>query len=121
MDNVIERLRASKRDLEAKQRDEGLNDGREWAKNAASYSDLKRLAKLWDDIDDGVTHYDEDDETALAARVDARLKRNTKDEGKEASFWFDPSESIYSVPQNVYVLSFLEGASDIWDQVAEKV
>jgi hypothetical protein len=120
MDTVIERLRASKNDYERDQRSNGLTAGEAWAKNVATFRDFKKLARLWQDVDDGVVRYDEDDEFSLGVAVDRKLGRNPRD-AIEDSMWFEPEDGSMLVPSNDYVMAFLEGVSNVWDEVADKL
>src|SRR5271166_4530430 len=49
MTSVVERLRASKERIEARDHEAGQAQGREWAETAAEYDELKRVAES--DID----------------------------------------------------------------------
>jgi hypothetical protein len=89
------------------------------AKNSAPFVELKKLAKLWEDLDDGIVRFDEEDEFALGPVVDRKLG-NPKN-SIEDSFWYDRADSSLSVPTNDYVMAFLEGVSNVWDEVADKI
>jgi hypothetical protein len=56
MDDVIDRLRASKRESESREYKTGLEVGREWAKNRADADELERLAFVRSRLNDRDWH-----------------------------------------------------------------
>jgi hypothetical protein len=65
MENVIERLRASKERYETRQSEAGKSSGREWAKAKAEYSELEALTKF-----DPDEHEDDLDRESLQRLLD---------------------------------------------------
>jgi len=81
--------------------------------------DLLWAGKLWNDLDEDIVRFDEENEFALGILVDRKLgnPRNSA----EDSFWFDPDDRSLMVPSNDYVMAFLDGASDVWDELEGKI
>jgi hypothetical protein len=107
MEDVIERLRASKTDFAEKELADGRAHGRNWAQQHASFEDLRAVANL------DLTH-----ETNHAALVDKTL--GNTDLNRDDSFWQDGDE-FWTLPSNEYVEGFVAGAEDIWNKVADKI
>jgi hypothetical protein len=104
MQQVIDRLRASKAAFVSSQAAEGRQHGRDWAKLRAKYEDLRRIARL------------ELSGSSYAIQVDSALGRESQQ--WEESFWFEPEGSV---PADEYVEAFVEGAKDVWDDVSDKL
>jgi hypothetical protein len=66
MTSAIERLRASKQEADTEDQTEGFEHGRSWASDEASYRDLQRLARDWDEA----FHNDLDPLDTLTRAVD---------------------------------------------------
>src|SRR5438105_4890147 len=77
IDEVIERLRASKATAEGHDQMTGRADGERWAKKHASYRELRRIGDL--DLDP--------DEGSYASQFDRALGKSGTDWG--TSFWND--------------------------------
>ena len=103
MEQVIERLRASKTAFVDKERAEGVSAGRNWAQQHASYEHLRTIANL-----------DLSEETDCAVLMDKALGNTSLNRDK--SFWQDGD-----LPSDEYVEAFVDGARDVWDQVADKI
>jgi hypothetical protein len=107
MEQVIERLRASKTAFAEKEQADGLKHGRSWAQQHASYEELRTVANL-----------DLTNETDYAALVDKAL--GNIDLHWDDSFWQD-GDDVRRLPSNEYVQGFVDGALDVWSQVADKI
>ena len=107
MEQVIERLRVSKTAFADKERAEGVRAGRNWAQKHASYEGLRTFANLV------LTN-----ETNYAVLMDKALGNTNLD--RDESFWQDGDE-VFQLPSNEYVEAFVDGACDVWDQVADKI
>lgn len=107
MEQVIERLRVSKTAFADKERAEGVSAGRNWAQQHASYEDLRAVANL-----------DFTGETNYAVLMDKTL--GNTDLNRDESFWQDGDE-VWRLPSNEYVEAFVDGACDVWEQVADKI
>ena len=107
MEHVIERLRASKTAFADKERAEGVRAGRNWAQQHASYEHLHTVANL-----------DLTDEANYAVQMDKALGNTGLN--RDESFWADGDE-VWKLPSNEYVEAFVDGACDVWDQVADKI
>jgi len=113
MEDVIERLRASKVSDESAQRSEGTEHGRKWAMLRASYRDLKRLATV------DLHGYPEGSAWEI---VDLSFGATPGD--PESSFWWDLRNGDlggFEPPDDAYVEGFLEGATEVWDKVENQV
>ena len=107
MNDVIERLRASKKTAEGMDVDSGFKDGQNWARKFASYRLLKRVAAL-------EFH---DDEIGFASQLDRALGNSGTDWGD--SFWNDVGET--EPPNDIYVEAFVAGATDVWEAIEDKI
>jgi hypothetical protein len=112
MDNVIERLRASKAEFEDSERQGGMKDGLAWAKSSASYKDLRALAQF----DTGVFY----EEFEMGVMVDKLLGNDVQNEGPLASLWSDGTDNLV-MPVNAYVEAFVDGAKELWEEVQDKI
>ncbi len=106
MNQVVERLRASKTEFEQAQAAEGRKHGREWAKMHASYNQLRALSKLELKGDDFAPQFD-------------RALGPTED--RHDSFWYDPTLDDYLPPSDEYVQAYLDGCHDIWNEVEKQL
>jgi len=105
MDQVIERLRASKIEHEKAVAKKGRQDGREHAKRWLKYADLQAIANL------------ELEGEHFASQVDRALGNSGTQWGD--SFWNDGE--MNTAPSDDYVEAFVEGCKDIWNEIADKV
>lgn len=106
MHQVVERLRASKAEFLKQENDQGREQGRDWAKRRASYDQLRRIAE----IELSGEHF--------ALQFDRAFDPNF-DGNPQDSFWFEPDEAW--PPSDEYVEAFVEGAKDVWDEVADEL
>lgn len=100
MSEAIERLRVSK----TEENNLGVEDGKAWAKQTASYKELETISSL--DLCD-------EDADDLASFVDARLGNN------DPYFLF--CEEDGTVASDAYVEGFVDGAREVWRQVRHKI
>jgi hypothetical protein len=104
---VIERVRASKVEFEARERTNGRKRGRDWAMSIAALEQLRAVADLEFDGTSG----------GYSFQFDQAV-------GKDASNWresFWNVDASSDVPSNQYVEAFVEGARDVWKEIAEKI
>jgi hypothetical protein len=106
MEDVINRLRASKATFEEKQTAEGQKAGRDWAMKNADYGALRTIASL------ELRHQPYWQEFDAALGVDPRG-------GMEESFWFDGER--LDPPSDEHVEAFVAGAQEVWNEVADKI
>ena len=122
---TIDRLRASQKTSDKQEREAGLKAGREWAMSTAEATQLRRLAKVVDEISDSDwNRYLFDRETsAYSAAEDIyfEIEPERKCERRTAvSFW----ESITGneePPEAEFVDGFVEGATTLWAEVQDKL
>jgi hypothetical protein len=107
MDQVIQRLRASKTEFVENETAQGREDGRDWATRYADYKDLKRVA--------GLQFYGHEE---CAYQLDQALGFKP---GDGDSFWIDEDTGRISRPSDEYVQGYVEGARDVWDEVKDKL
>lgn len=101
MEDVIERLKASKAVDDQRDHAQGVTEGREWAAKQATYRHLKTVANV--DLSDA---WNEDE---YAEKVTEALGEGHEDFfGEEAA-------------PGAYVKGFVEGARELWKAVASKV
>jgi len=99
----LERLRASRKNVEEHNHADGVRLGKEWALNEAEYDELERVASIEETGDD--PGFD----LSNAVFGDAFDRRDARDWLKRTFHTSEPSEES--------VLGFLEGAAEVFDQV----
>ena len=107
MENVIERLRASKSEFAQGERELGIQHGRDWAMLRSDYDRLRRMAKI---------RFGQTD--APYWRV-ADQALGIDESNRDDSFWFDHDTGEF--PSDEYVQAFVEGATEVWEQVSSKI
>jgi post-segregation antitoxin (ccd killing protein) len=107
MNDVIERLRISKASAEGLDKASGRKAGQLWAQKHASFRHLRRIGNL--DLDEGEGRY--------ASQVDVALGNSGNDWGD--SFWNDGAYA--EPPTEEYVEAFVEGATEVWEQVKDQI
>ena len=132
MSDVIERLQASKAAIAKGQEEQGRQSGVEWAKRWAEYDQLKRAAEMdppggSDHLSGGMVvaelpdpgiHIADAVRTYVTEGPDAGYA-STSDE--LAEFFDVEVDMINEVLTEEYVGAWLKGASDVWDEVADKI
>lgn len=123
MDDVVQRLKASLIEEEDEMKKAGQKAGREWVKHTASAKELERLMQHWEQFREYV--YDGDSEfvanqiasVALGVPDSERCSRQQIGEFWEAvGLRGDPS-----LGDSDFLYSFVDGALDVWGQVADKL
>jgi hypothetical protein len=110
MNQVIERLRASKRKDEIGDKEEGLEAGRKWASKQASFKELKKVGDMDDpDYIEGELWKWFDEEMGIDSRRDPELSFSHDGKGG-----LEPNS-------DEYVEGFIEGAQQIWNEIADKI
>jgi hypothetical protein len=102
MDEVAERLRASKQSNVETESESGLEVGEEWAKEDAKYGELLRIAKAVEEARREI------DVQTLRDLIDPEHKM---DAGDWVRFWEDRGFSGASEPSDVWVRAFADGAA----------
>ncbi|WP_156446598.1 MULTISPECIES: hypothetical protein [Hyphomicrobiales] len=108
MEDVIERLRASKAEYEQFETTEGSRAGREWAMKFAAYPDLKAMGEM--DLD---SYYGDE---PLHHVVDRHLGH---DGDRDESLFFD--HDTRKMAGDEYVKAFVAAAAEVWQEVSEKL
>jgi hypothetical protein len=106
MEQVIERLRASKVDYEKSENDRGRKAGREWACRFAQYHELKTISDL------------ELEGTDYAQQIDVALGKNSRNGD---SFWMDKEAGRIKYPTDQFVWGFWDAADDVFAEVHDKI
>jgi hypothetical protein len=115
-DSVVARLRASKAKEGEREQADGREAGQEWARTAAEWRELGRVATY---VHWGVTQ-EEDYPTTLVQLIMGVGDRREIDAGDERDLWrqlHDREEE----PDPAWVEGFVEGAAEVWNEVADKV
>lgn len=107
MEQVIERLRVSKAKYEKDQEMRGIEAGRKWAQNNAEYDKLRIIGNMT--FEPYSDYY--------AGQVDFALGDDSQDWSN--SFWNDHDGS--PAPTDEFVEAFCKGASEVWEEVADKL
>jgi hypothetical protein len=124
MNEVIERLRASKQKFESEQFTQGHEAGQEWAKDAAEAEELIQLGKLrdrcgWRDWDGFFATGDRDAYGASERFVFAIWPERDGERAAATDFW--EQLGVEDVPSDEFVRGFAEGALSVWDQVKDQL
>jgi hypothetical protein len=108
MTSVVERLRASKERVEAAELQFGQRCGKKWAQEAAEYDELVRIAK-----------FDQNAGEANLATLQSLI-----DPGGEMSIfeWSDFWDTHGARdPSDTFASGFIEGAAEIYNEVADQL
>lgn len=122
MEDVIQRLKASKLEDTSDQHRQGYEDGIDWAKHRASARELRRLSK---ELVRGVEDSFPDSDTYDPGQAFFRLlvSENDFDRRDSDEFWEtnagDEGESLSGEVE--YVRGFAEGALEVWNEVEDKI
>ncbi len=113
MEQVIDRLKTSKQTFQAQEIGRGKQEGRNWAMKIATYDLLRKISRI-----EVQKFFDEGgEEGELYLYVDR--KTGTDPHSWQESFWFDPDSNTR--PSDEYVIGYLEGAAEVWTEVADKL
>ena len=118
MSDVIERLRASKTEFVQTSLSYGVSGGVEWAKHEASYSELRSMAM----VDDSVLEQQIDGRSAALFVYDSI--RGPQDEYPNAydiSILFNIAEEVTPLLSPEFVIGFVQGAREVWEEVRDKI
>jgi hypothetical protein len=105
-ENFVERLRASKERVEARDFAAGKACGGTWAKQTAEYDDLERIAEFYQSEDDP-----EDLLSALRSLIDPQREMDRND---WSAFWEKWGTGTTSA---AFARGFIEGAVAVYDEV----
>ncbi|WP_324134168.1 hypothetical protein [Bosea sp. (in: a-proteobacteria)] len=109
MQDVIERLRASKLEHELYETTEGKKDGRAWAMKTATFTQLRDISRV------DVSQFGDDGR--LARHIGKVIGEDPSD--RESSIFFD--HGAEALASDEYVAAFVEGAIEVWEDVKDKV
>jgi len=126
MEDVIQRLRASKLEDDSEIVAQGRHDGHAWAKDGATAAELKRLAKYMDRFEAALqgeqfTCGSESDAYCGAERFVFEIDPNAGNDRMVASDFWEGVTGENEYPDNEYVQAFAEGAMALWSEVADKL
>jgi hypothetical protein len=135
MDEVIERLRASKAKATNEDTQAGLKTGRRWAKGQAGVQELERVEKLIADVGrgyDSLGAYIRDSLPIIAGSTDCyslsekvyfqMFPEDNGDRTAAASFWERTLvDNAGKAVNPVFLEAFLEGAEEVWDAVKDRL
>lgn len=107
METVIARLRASREETKKYDRETGLKAGREWAKNYATYDQLKRLRTGWDNLRNLDCDFHRENFYAIL-EVDCNVAKECFGDAN-------------AEPTSEYVSGFFEGAVALFDEVKDQL
>jgi hypothetical protein len=112
MDDVIQRLRASKAQSESECFQQGYEAGQSWAKDDAEAIELQRLDKSWDQ---GYLAYN-------AYSVAEAVQPTPRDEAPSLSFWEEAlGDFAHEANDDDFVRGFVRGALDLWAEIKAKL
>jgi hypothetical protein len=130
MQDVIERLRATKLAHEDEMTKAGREAGRIWAREVATYDELRRAAEYTDfGVGEPIGPYSHQDLLAFhILGIEEDDDRNMKAFGRvppSEEFWdrvaAEADVSEKQLLNEDFTVGFLEGASGVWDEVANKI
>ena len=124
MTDVIERLRASKENSAQASIVDGRVAGRDWAKRAAEYDELKRVAALNADM---LIEFYEEPDAPRAIVMEAII--GDRDEARDVFRQRSDTAELFSVDEDMlevtltqeWLAGFVEGAQAIWEEIADKI
>jgi hypothetical protein len=111
MEHVIERLRASKERYENRQLAVGKEEGTKWARTQAEYFELVAVASF-----DPDARQRELDRDTLQLLIDPDGETDPRE-------WMEFWESHYGrgEPSDTFIRGFIDGATEVYDAVAEQL
>jgi hypothetical protein len=111
MKEVVERLRASKARVDERSREAGKSCGARWAKQAAEYDQLQSI-NVWTKINVGPVPLNLG---ALQNLIDPK-------QGMDRYAWHDFWEKWgEGTPNDAFAEGFIEGAAEVYDDVADQL
>ena len=116
MNETIERLRASKERVTNQEKAAGHAAGRAWAMERAEFDELRRAAEFYNAERGGEWNapYDASGWFYAAIQDDERPEHRDV-----ASFWQDEADT--DEPSEEFVFAFAEGASEVLNEVEDKL
>jgi hypothetical protein len=115
MTEAIERLRASKIEAVTEDRAEGQQDGRNWAENSATFTELRALTKL----NDHSEAYERRDDGAMRMLMEALNPRGELSESEIFEECFGDRAEVDLTED--YVWAFIEGATGFFREVRHQL
>jgi hypothetical protein len=109
MTNVVERLRASREKVEAKEFETGKDRGAMWAKHRAEYDQLLRVVEYdgeWSEEEDG-------DHAVLESLIDPENELDPREWGDNWGQQRNPSDA--------FVRGFVEGANEVYVEIRDQL
>jgi hypothetical protein len=116
MTDVVERLRASKERFVASQADHGREAGIDWAKKRAEYEELEKIDQV---AEFNLCPHGGDD-ADYAKSVFVTVTGDFAGYPEMADFYGVQIDWLDQMPAG-YVDAFIEGARDVWDEVAREL
>jgi hypothetical protein len=121
MGDVIERLRASRNNVDFEERQAGAAEGREWAERRAEYDELQRLAEIlqseWDFEDAPGGAFSASEHLACAISGVDTDRRTAGDFWEHVGHGYD--NPPYGRP--AYLRAFAEAAVEVFEQVRDQL
>jgi hypothetical protein len=116
MTNVVERLRASKAKVEARDLEYGKDEGATWAREGAEYDELERIAKFRDAHD-------------ADANIEVLRQLIDPDGEADPDYWrivfgediYRQVEQLGQEPTGAFCQGFVEGAYGVFNEVRHQL
>ena len=127
MTDVIERLRASKEESTKASRDYGRTAGQEWAKKIAEWEQLKRLSEFdAQSLYEGYVEYPDwharEVVTTIILGDDLEAPYIFRDNDEMAQLYRVPLPDLVDATLTVdFFVGFVEGASEVWDEIKDEI
>lgn len=118
LSNVVERLRASKKQHAAQQEERGRKAGDSWARLEAEFTQLRGVARI-DDVDFDPDAMSGDEAAAFVYTVANPDDPRPLSEELAGMLQVEEDEIDNVTPE--YVRGFILGARAVWDEVSDKI
>jgi hypothetical protein len=127
---AIQRLKVSKRKLEAKGHQVGFKAGETWAMSRAEADELQRLAQFYEACErdsSGWVGFFNMSENSSAYSPSERIaiaiggEEYDGNRGFAQDFWKEVDLDLRDPAANLFVRSFVEGAMELWNQIKDEI
>ncbi len=116
MDDVIARLRASKENYQAEEGQGGKANGMHWARQRAGYRELLAMSKV-----DSAVIWDMGQGDDAATWLYGQVFSDDEASFENVAIFLGIEPEHLSGVSVEFVDAFIEGASDVWNEVADKI
>lgn len=125
LESLVKRLKDSRAEMVSRDRLKGLESGRSWATNLASFEELDNLSNWWNTtskIDrDWYLTTKEDDPNGVGRELACLIMGKCNDDWDASDeFWSNAEDSDDGpCPPDLFFRAFAQGALEVWNSVKE--